>query len=175
MFQVCTPYIFNKYKGIFGLTGSVGGKAELGYLTKTYKAIKFDVPRFLDTCQGNARKVVHNHGVELVETEAAQVSRVVAIAKKFFRKVPVLIIAASVEELTKLVEALKADGGIPPDEIQRFSEFDSKGKTLKDEWQTIIDDATKRLGSVDDNRCRVTVTDSFGGRGHDFQVGWQVG
>ena len=29
---VCTPYIFNKYKGIFGLTGSVGGKAELKYL-----------------------------------------------------------------------------------------------------------------------------------------------
>jgi hypothetical protein len=32
---VCTPYIFNKYKGIFGLTGSVGGKAELNYLMKT--------------------------------------------------------------------------------------------------------------------------------------------
>merc|ERR1712196_730754 len=53
---VCTPYIFNKYKGIFGLTGSVGGKAELKYLATTYKAIKFDVPRFLDTCHGNARK-----------------------------------------------------------------------------------------------------------------------
>ena len=25
---VCTPYVFNKYKGIFGLTGSVGGKAQ---------------------------------------------------------------------------------------------------------------------------------------------------
>eukprot|EP00966_Prymnesium_polylepis_P200547 4646849-Prymnesium_polylepis.1 len=34
----------------------------------------------------------------------------------------------------------------------------------------IIDDATKRLGSAEDNRCRVTVTDNFGGRGHDFQV-----
>ena len=33
---VCTPYIFNKYACIFGLTGSVGGKAELNYLTKTY-------------------------------------------------------------------------------------------------------------------------------------------
>ena len=32
---VCTPYIFNKYKGLFGLTGSVGGKAELAYLGKT--------------------------------------------------------------------------------------------------------------------------------------------
>ena len=24
---VCTPYVFNKYAGIFGLTGSVGGQA----------------------------------------------------------------------------------------------------------------------------------------------------
>ena len=39
---VCTPYVFNMYAGIFGLTGSVGGKAELSYLTKTYKAFKFD-------------------------------------------------------------------------------------------------------------------------------------
>jgi hypothetical protein len=34
----------------------------------------------------------------------------------------------------------------------------------------VIDDATKRLGGTDDSRCRVTVTDRFGGRGHDFQV-----
>ena len=53
---MCTPYIFNKYAGIFGLTGSVGGKAELKYLTSTYHAVKFDVPRFLDTCVGNARE-----------------------------------------------------------------------------------------------------------------------
>ena len=32
------------------------------------------------------------------------------------------------------------------------------------------DPAHARLGGVDDNRCRVTVTDRFGGRGHDFQV-----
>ena len=63
---VCTPYVFNMYAGIFGLTGSVGGKAELNYLTKTYSAVKFDVPRFLDTCQGVGGKVVINHGVEIL-------------------------------------------------------------------------------------------------------------
>ena len=26
---VCTPYVFNKYRCIFGLSGSVGGQAEL--------------------------------------------------------------------------------------------------------------------------------------------------
>ena len=54
--------------------------------------------------------------------------------------------------------------------MQRLSEFDASGKSLKDHWQTIIDDATMRLGTADDNRCRVTVTDRFGGRGHDFRV-----
>jgi len=74
---VCTPYIFNKYAGIFGLTGSVGGKEELKYLTKTYSAVKFDVPRFLDTCMGNARKIVLNHGVEIKESAESQRERVV--------------------------------------------------------------------------------------------------
>ena len=54
--------------------------------------------------------------------------------------------------------------------MQRLSEFDASGKSLKDHWQTIIDDATMHLGTADDHRCRVTFTDRFGGRGHDFQV-----
>jgi len=167
---VCTPYIFNKYAGIFGLTGSVGGAEELKYLTKTYSAVKFDVPRFLDTCVGNARKVVTNHGVELLDGQAELAARVVEICRDYFRKVPVLVICSGLEELSTMHAAIKADGEIPADEVQRFSEFDENGKSLRDEWQTIIDDSTKRLGGVHDNRCRVTVTDRFGGRGHDFQV-----
>jgi len=167
---VCTPYVFNMYAGIFGLTGSVGGKAELGYLTKTYHAVKFDAPRFLDTCHGNARKVVTNHGVELVDGSAAQVARVVALCHQYYQKVPVLVIASSTAELGVIHKAVAEAGVVPAEEVQRFSEFDANGATLKGEWQTIIDDATKRLGSVESNRCRVTVTDRFGGRGHDFQV-----
>ena len=167
---VCTPYVFNMYAGIFGLTGSVGGKAELGYLTKTYSAVKFDAPRFLDTCVGDARKVVQNHGVELLDGPEALVKRVVELAHQYFRQVPVLIIASSTEELGVLHKAVQDGGKVPSDEVQRFSEFDANGASLKNEWQTIIDDATKRLGSSEDNRCRVTVTDRFGGRGHDFQV-----
>ena len=60
--------------------------------------------------------------------------------------------------------------GIMADEVQRFSLFDAHGRSLKDEWETLIADATKRLGGTADNRCRVTVTDRFGGRGHDYQV-----
>ena len=102
---VCTPYVFNKYKGIFGLTGSVGGKAELKYLSQTYKAIKFDVPRFLDTCTGNARKEVTNHGVEILKNEKEQIARVCEIAGQYFRKVPVLVIASSLGQLQRIYEA----------------------------------------------------------------------
>jgi hypothetical protein len=171
---VCTPYIFNKYKGIFGLTGSVGGKAELQYLAKTYKAIKFDVPRFLDTCHGNARKLVVNHGVEMHAGEEAQIARVVELAAKYFRQVPVLIITTGNEQIAKVQKALTEgagkEAGIPSDEVQRLSQFDAKGRSMAKVWQGVIDDATKRLGGAEDNRCRVTVTDKFGGRGHDFQV-----
>jgi hypothetical protein len=46
----CTPYFFQQFSAIFGLTGSVGGDAEVKYLKNTYKALTFDVPNFLDTC-----------------------------------------------------------------------------------------------------------------------------
>ena len=59
---------------------------------------------------------------------------------------------------------------VPPEEVQRLSEFAADGRSLKTEWQSIIDDSTKRLGKTGSSRCRVTVTDRFGGRGHDFQV-----
>ena len=167
---VCAPFVFNRYAGIFGLTGSVGGKAELKYLTKTYHAVKFNVPRFLDTCVGTPRKVVLNHGVELLPDPEQQAARVVDLCRQYFRKVPILVIASSNDELAALHLAVCAADEIPADEVHRLSEFDASGVSLKGEWQTLIDDATKRLGTAEDNRCRVTITDRFGGRGHDFQV-----
>jgi len=167
---VCTPYVFNKYRGIFGLSGSVGGQAELTYLASTYGAVKFEVPRFLDTCTGDARKIVLNHGVELVGGEAQLIARVTQLCAKHVQKVPVLVITSGPDELLKVLNAVKATNGIHADEVQRFSLFDEHGRSLKDQWETLIADATKRLGGPTDNRCRVTVTDRFGGRGHDYQV-----
>lgn len=193
---VCTPYMFRKYRGIFGLTGSVGGRAELAYLMKTYSAVKFDVPRFLDTCVGDARKQVKNHGVLVVDNEKQLIARVVKLCCEYFKLVPVLVITSSQvefscshstdksfamvhvdaylslsqDQLQRVYTALHECGTLPAHEVQRFAEFDDIGNSLADKWQTIIDDATKRLGGVADNRCRVTVTDRFGGRGHDFQA-----
>ena len=95
---------------------------------------------------------------------------IVALCHEHVRSVPVLVICASNEQLAAMHAAIREGGVIPPDEVQRLSQFDARGASLRTEWQTLIDDATKRLGSAEDNRCRVTVTDRFGGRGHDFQV-----
>ncbi len=111
-----------------------------------------------------------NHGVELLDGKDALLERVLELCDMYYKSVPVLVICSSAAELTTVHEAVQKRGKMPSDEVQRLSEFDAKGASLKSEWQTIIDDATKRLGGVADNRCRVTVTDRFGGRGHDFQA-----
>lgn len=43
---MCTPYMYNKYECIFGLTGSVGGHAEREYIEKTFNAVPYQVPIF---------------------------------------------------------------------------------------------------------------------------------
>ena len=105
-----------------------------------------------------------NHGVELLDGKEALLERVLELCDMYYKSVPVLVICSSATELTAVHEAVQKRGKMPSDEVQRLSEFDAKGASLKSDWQTIIDDATKRLGGVDDNRCRVTVTDRFGGR-----------
>ena len=44
---------------------------------------------------------------------------------------------------------MRACKAIPTEEVQRLSEFDADGRSLKAEWQTLIDDATKRLGTAE--------------------------
>ena len=114
---VCTPYVFNKYRGIFGLSGSIGGQAELTYLASTYGAVKFEVPRFLDTCTGDARKVVTNHGVEVVGSEAALVARVVTLCEQWVQRVPVLVITSGPEELLRVQTAVMQSRGVVAEEV----------------------------------------------------------
>jgi hypothetical protein len=113
---------------------------------------------------------VINHGVDLVRGEAQLIGRVTQLCRQWVQKVPVLVITSGPEELLKVLNAVRECDGINADEVQRFSLFDEHGRSLKDQWETLIADATKRLGGPTDNRCRVTITDRFGGRGHDYQV-----
>jgi len=89
----------------------------------------------------------------------------------------VLVIARDPRELEKLYRELKgalinvADRVMTEeDHLQRFRERDENGVLLKDQWDDIVARATQRFGLRDASYCCVTVTDYFGGRGHDFNV-----
>lgn len=118
---------------------------------------------------------VVNHGVEIVEGHKALVKRVISLAEKYYTEVPVLVIASSLGELAELFKMGRASSKMAEERVQRLAEFDLDGRSLKGQWATMIDDATKRVGLAGESSCRVTFTDRFGGRGHDFQVRPRVG
>ena len=86
------------------------------------------VPRFLDTCTGDARKLVVNHGVELVDGEGSLIGRVVQLCLRWVRKVPVLVITSGPDELLKVLTAVRECKGIVADEVQRLSRSDEHGR-----------------------------------------------
>ena len=61
---------------------------------------------------------------QVVDGSAKLIARVVELAHKYYKKVPVLVITSSQAQLGKVHAALKAAGELPPDEVQRLSEFD---------------------------------------------------
>ena len=119
---------------------------------------------------------------------------------KNYRKVPVLIITqGKIEDgtgdvfdemsalLKKIGENILDDfvAGLPTgqdepivqtsnlrlsDFVQLLRERDDHGNLLKDEWNEVIKQATRRGGTHEARKYMVTITDIFGGRGHDFNV-----
>ena len=175
---LCTPYMYNQYACIFGLTGSVGGPAERQYIKETYRAVAFEVPQFLHTCRDTVKHEAKNLGVHLMPDKPAQTNKVCDLVLAHYRKVPVLVIARDKKELNWLHDALKkrlltvSDAVMQdPDHLQKFRERDDLGVLLKDKWDKVVDQATQRHGTPQTGTyCCVTVTDYFGGRGHDFNV-----
>lgn len=51
-----------------------------------------------------------------------------------------------------MLTAVRECRAIRGEEVQRLSLFDERGRSLKAEWETLIADATKRLGGPADNR-----------------------
>ena len=49
------------------------------------------MPRFLDTCTGDARKIVVNHGVELLNDEAGLIARVVQLCLRLYYMVKAMV------------------------------------------------------------------------------------
>eukprot|EP00327_Prymnesium_parvum_P001666 CAMPEP_0182826970 /NCGR_PEP_ID=MMETSP0006_2-20121128/16663_1 /TAXON_ID=97485 /ORGANISM="Prymnesium parvum, Strain Texoma1" /LENGTH=1174 /DNA_ID=CAMNT_0024954181 /DNA_START=1 /DNA_END=3525 /DNA_ORIENTATION=+ len=112
---LCTPYLYRKYDCIIGLTGSVGGSKEREYIKKTYQAVCFEVPEFLNTCAGDGKIPPTHRGVRLKDTDEDQLDEVVKIVCDHYQKVPVLIITRGETELAKvhnkLTELAKEENG----------------------------------------------------------------
>ena len=81
------------------------------------------MPRFLDTCTGDARKVVTNHGVEVVGGQAALVARVVTLCEQWVQRVPVLVITSGPDELLKVQTAVMQSRSIVAEEVRARRRF----------------------------------------------------
>ncbi|KAL1523443.1 hypothetical protein AB1Y20_018383 [Prymnesium parvum] len=176
---MCTPYMYNKYECIFGLTGSVGGQAERDYIEKTFNAVPYQVPLFLTTCRGSGKTPARNKGVVVEASHDAMIRKVCELTLQHYRKVPVLIITQGKlndeldmvrDALSRRIENERMRSGLDFDQtsLMTLTERDADGKLLDWNWKTVIEDTTKRTGTGDAAHFHITVTDIFGGRGHDF-------
>ena len=167
-----TPYIFNAYECLFGLTGSVGGTAEKNFLVRTYKAKVFKVPAFLDTCEGQRSKTPKCSGVFLQRNQKDQRLKIAEIVSRLKNRVPVLVICQTPELAQEMYDGLRSSRGVNKERLQLLLSIINKKKLANTEIRQIVDDATKNLqGRPDpDDDYRCTVTDYFGGRGLDYRM-----
>jgi hypothetical protein len=183
------PYMLSQYECITGFSGSIGAQE---YLQTQFQTWSFYTPSFLNTCRDVIKVPAAlmddpaRRGfpcAHVMPTREEQLKKVVQIAARKYMKVPVLIIAASTREAYELEEIVRDyikthhDGedeekdilaGDDPNEfLQLFLQY--KKDTIipdKENWHRIVSKATAKCS----DRYRITVTDPFGGRGHDFDV-----
>eukprot|EP01038_Epipyxis_sp_PR26KG_P004797 gene4797-6724_t len=174
------PYMLSQYDCITGFSGSLGSPAERDFLRQQYKAWWFDTPSFLNTCT-NVRKVPPKlmdddlckevPCVHIYDDVQSQVDKIILICSKLYLKVPVVVIAKNTDEAiyidAKLKESLNREG--EKCYVQLFLKYKVKSNELdKENWGHIVRRATAK--KKDEDRFCITVTDPFGGRGHDYDV-----
>ena len=181
------PYLLSQYDCITGFSGSVGSQSERNFLKEQFKTWCFDSPSFLDTCPNvsktpptlmsdaavsNSKPCVH-----VYRTIDQQMAKVIELCTKLHSKVPVLVIAKSTKEATDLRDKLLAfmrqsapsETETETNCIQLFLEYKVGTMTLdKENWGKMVRRATTRHS--EQGGFYITVTDPFGGRGHDFDV-----
>ena len=187
------PYMLSQYECITGFSGSLGSPSEREYLEKQYKAWCFDTPSFLNTCKDVVKvppQLMDDPAkrgkpcVHVFPNQTEQIRKIVQIAARMHIRVAVLIIASTTAEAYLIADEVEKYLRETPhvgcdDEralIQGFQEKDCVQPFLqfvrdtmvpdKENWGRIISRATQRL----EDRFPITVTDPFGGRGHDFDV-----
>lgn len=166
-FVTSTPHVFQQYKCIFGLTGSIGGPAEKEYLSEVFQAKVFSVPTFLDTCTQAESHKQECQGVDVFSTVEEQTRAIIKTCNEKHKDVPILVICATPPEATLLFTTLKGKLD-EPDALQLFLEVDENGRRGNHQvWDKIVSKATEQLSS---NHYRITITDYFGGRGVDYRI-----
>jgi hypothetical protein len=180
------PYLLSQYDCITGFSGSLGSTSERNFLAEEYKAWGFDTPSFLDTCT-NANKTPPvlmddplypgDSCVHVYDTENQQADKIVEMCLRLHIEVPVLVIAKSPEEAIAIEAKVKAALaerriGLYPNGtkyVQLFREYKENSMTLdRKNWGPIVSRATSKRPEED--RFCITITDPFGGRGHDYDV-----
>ena len=183
------PYILSQYDCITGFSGSLGSPSERAFLAQQYKAWSFDTPSFLNTCT-NVYKVPPTlmcdpqhpdvPAVHVYDSVDQQVGKVVEMCLRMHLTVPVLVIARSTEEAIEIEAKVRAAitaqtpasapaAGSKNKFVQLFGQYKQGTMVLDQEnWDRIVRRATSK-GPEEDRFC-ITVTDPFGGRGHDFDV-----
>ncbi len=183
-YQLSLPHMFGQYGTIFGLSGSLGSPAELKFLNETYKTFTLTVPSFLDTCNNTQKKIptLIDDCVYLESSQTSQFNRIARVAIEKCKKVPVLIIlknVTAVKDLQKLIlQKLKPRKPIESMDnryVQILLERDETGNKL--DYGMIISKAVEKVHDEDSSSIAgttipayytITITDWFGGRGHDY-------
>eukprot|EP00929_Paragymnodinium_shiwhaense_P063274 TRINITY_DN3161_c0_g4_i1.p1 TRINITY_DN3161_c0_g4~~TRINITY_DN3161_c0_g4_i1.p1 ORF type:complete len:1922 (+),score=477.26 TRINITY_DN3161_c0_g4_i1:213-5978(+) len=181
---LCKKHCFTSYSCIFGLTGSLGQRAEQSFLLTHYDAAAFNVPCFLDTCiSGGAyatgKPVVKslNNGDVVQLDEDGQMEKVVQLASSKCDEVPVLIIAKDQTKVEQVATMLCNKLGLSP-----AVEMDTSGDRVlrlledpgnPDKFVRMVQQSTQPWNSVGakkgQKKWKITVTTAEGGRGHDYR------
>ena len=158
----------------------MGSPAERAFLQQVFKAEYVYVPSFLDTCDGvqkNAPTLVSsNHNASVVtirNTINEQFRDVIKLAKMKSRQVPVVIVCPDPFVAKQMYDSL-CQTSYGEKNAQLLLEMDPLTHGRMD-YGKIVDNATKAIERNNPNggsikSFQITVTDLFGGRGHDYRI-----
>jgi len=172
LFIMSRANVYRKYGALVGLSGSVGNAAEQEYLTRVYRAQVVKVPVFLSTCTGAAYFEAEQREVHVCDNEPKQLAKVSEHAFENRLKVPVLIIAGSRKEASRLVRELRhiaESKQLNPQDVVRDLTR-SLYETNPEQFKENLFKVGQSVARGPEQPFRVSVTDSTGGRGVDYRV-----
>jgi hypothetical protein len=163
------PFMLTCFDALVGLSGSLGSAAEQAFMRRTYGAKALQTPPFLSTCQGLSKHLPQlvNNAVEVLSTPEAHASRIRELALDFRSRVPVVILANSEHDATRLFDAFSPADRVTGT-VQLFFELTKEGRTPN--YKQLVADATRPMELGGQTTWPVTLSDVFGGRGQDYRV-----